>query len=447
MKRLVTKVVLIVWLGLLRVVPSVAVLDLELTKGVDGAIPIAVVPFDWQSKNAKPPEDVSSVISQDLSHSGRFTLLESKLITQQPHTAEAVDLSHWRSKNVENVLVGSIQPLSDGKYRVVYSLLDLYQDKPEVGHDSVNTEKVIISQELTVSAAELRRLAHHISDSIYEALTGEKGIFSTRIAYVLVKPEPGKTTQYLLEVADMDGHNPRPILRSNEPIMSPSWSPDGKKIAYVSFENKRPRVYVSDLASGKRKMMTSFPGINGAPAWSPDSKQLALALSEGLNPNLYLLEVASGVLTQLTNDSAINTEPKWAPDGHSLLFTSDRGGTPQIYRLALPSKAISRVTFDGRYNTTASFSPDGKNLVFLHRTDNGFNIATRNVDRDALTVLTHNGFEESPSFAPNGRMIVYATQYGGRGVLGIVSTDGRVRLRLPAQKGNVQEPVWSPFAQ
>ena len=232
MKRLLIKSGLVLWFFYQSILPAFAVLDLELTKGIESAIPIAVVPFGWQSKNAKPPVDVSKVLSQDLSHSGRFTLLDPQLVTQKPHTSEDVNLDYWRRKNIENLVVGNVQPLSDGKYKVTYSLLDVYQDKPSAVIDSQpNAENVIITQELTVTGNELRRLAHHISDSIYEALTGEKGIFSTRIAYVLVKREPGQATRYVLEVADMDGRNPRPIMRSDEPIMSPSWSPDGKKIA------------------------------------------------------------------------------------------------------------------------------------------------------------------------------------------------------------------------
>lgn len=444
MRPLCLKLLLLSYMSFFIVLPVQAVLDLELTKGVDSGIPIAVLPFVSQDQQRVSPLDISKVIAQDLAHSGRFSLLELQG-QNQLSSSQGIDIAYWRSKQVEHVVTGSLQPIGSDQYKVTYTLFDLYQDQQTTQAERKN--HVLITQEVVVNSKDLRRLAHHISDMIYEALTGEKGIFSTCIAYVLVQQTPGQAPHYLLEVADMDGYNPRPVLRSNEPIMSPSWSPDGKKMAYVSFENKRPRVYVADLLTGKRQMVTSFPGINGAPAWSPDSRQLALALSEGLNPNLYILDIGTNKITQVTRDSAINTEPRWAPDARSIIFTSDRGGTPQIYRLYLSDKKIERVTFDGNYNTTASFSPDGRHLVFLHRTDQGFNIATMDMHNNNLQVLTRNGFEESPSFAPNGRMIVYATQYGGRGVLGIVSTDGRIRLRLPDQNGHVQEPVWSPFTQ
>lgn len=446
MKHQLLKWLLIGYFFCQNITAAYAVLDLELTKGVDSAIPIAIVPFTQHGQNTKIPVDVSDIIGQDLVNSGRFSLLDKQLSNSNANTnySSKIDLNFWRRKNVENVVTGAIQLLGDGNYKVMYTLFDLYKSR---GNDLAVENQAIIRQEFTVKSQQLRSLAHHISDQIYQALTGDKGVFSTQIAYVLVRRDPGEPTQYLLEVSDIDGYNPQTIMRSNEPIMSPSWSPDGKKMAYVSFENKRPRVYISELATGKRQMVTSFPGINGAPAWSPDSKQLALALSKGFNPNLYILDLATKKLTQLTTGLAINTEPQWTPGGQSLLFTSDRGGTPQIYRINLANKVIERVTYDGRYNTTASLSPDSKIMVFLHRTDRGFNIATLNTENNNLQVLTQNGFEESPSFAPNGRMIVYATQYGDHGVLGIVSADGRIKLRLPSKNGSVQEPAWSPFRQ
>ncbi len=444
MKRFIVQ--FLIGLGLIWQVmtPAYAVLDLELTKGMDSAIPIAIVPFAGQDRVASLPVNIHQVVSQDLLHSGRFSLLNPQLFDALPTSPDQVDLAAWRQKNIEHLIVGNIRALGNDQYQITYSLIDLYQQQSGE-HGTAIKNSVILTQELVVRSHELRRLAHHISDMLYEALTGDKGVFSTQIAYVLV--QPGQPTHYVLEVADMDGYNPRAIMRSNEPIMSPSWSPDGQKLAYVSFENKRPRIYISDIVTGKRRMMTSFPGINGAPSWSPDSRKLALALSEGYNPNLYILDTHSGNLTQLTRDSAINTEPSWTPDGKAIIFTSDRGGSPQIYRLALPGNTIERLTFEGNYNASPSISPDGKMLALLHRTHRGFSIATFDIAQGNLQILTDNGFEESPSFAPNGKMIVYSTRLENRQVLGIVSTDGRVRLQLPNRNGNVQEPVWSPFAQ
>ncbi len=426
-----------------------AALDIELTKGIDSAIPVAVVPFAWESENGKSPVDVSAIIAADLRQSGRFNVLDSTLMNQFPKEDSDINIKYWRKKNVENVVVGRIQPMSSGGYKLMFSLVDLYKKQTEKLPEVLapKNENVLVSKEFIVKAKDLRRLAHHVSDIIYKSLTGEQGMFSTRIAYVLVQQEATNSAQYSLEISDMDGHNGRPILRSEEPIMSPSWSPDGSKVAYVSFENKRPRVFISEIATGKREIIASFPGINGAPAWSPDGKKLALALSKGHNPNIYLLDLATGKLKQLTNNLAINTEPSWSPDGKFIIFTSDRGGSPQVYQLSLATHKVTRLTFEGRYNTSASFSPDGKNLVLLHGDQGRFNIATMDLQQGILQVLTTSGLNESPSFAPNGRMIVFATKQGGVSVLGIVSVDGRVRLRLPGQNGSVQEPVWSPFRQ
>lgn len=434
------KVCLIVFLWLCTT-QAQAALDIELTRGVDGAIPIAISPFAWNGGATPPPLDIAAVVRADLANSGRFKVLHPDVMEQKPTQLADVNFRYWRNLSIDNLLLGSIEPIHGGQFKVSFTLVDLYK---ETG------QPILIKQELTAPAKELRRLAHHISDLIYQQLTGEKGIFSTRLAYILVaQTASNQPTQYSLVIADMDGQNPTPILRSQEPIMSPSWSPDGKKVAYVSFENKRPRIYISEVASGKRQLVTSFPGINGAPAWSPDGRKLAVALSTGRNPNIHIIDLQTKRLEQITNDSAINTEPQWSPDGRSLIFTSDRGGSPQIYQIDLNAKTLVRVTFNGNYNASASFSPDGKSLVLLHRGagDRAFNIAIMGLLSGSLRELTSAGMNESPSIAPNGRMIVYATQYGRKGVLGMVSTDGRVRLTLPDQQGSVQEPVWSPYLE
>lgn len=411
-----------------------AALNIELTQGISASIPIAVVPF---SQDSSMPTDVAAVIHNDLATSGQFNVMSNSAYNQFPQTVAQVDTSYWQGKNIDDLLIGSIKPAGNGQYKVSFSLISLYNQAPN---------NVLLNQEYTVNADELRRLSHHISDLVYQQLTGIPGIFSTRLAYVLVQHNPNQPTKYMLMVSDEDGYNPKPILISSQPIMSPSWSPDGKQLSYVSFESYLPQIYISDVATGKRRLITSFSGINGAPEWSPDGKQLAVALSRGgANPNIYTLNLASGKLQQVTSDWSINTEPNWSKDGLSLLFTSDRGGSPQIYEINLANKAIQRLTFNGNYNASASFSPDGVNVVLLNRQNSGFNIGLLNLQSGQLTTLTHGGNNQSPSLAPNGKMVVYATKTYGKTLLAMVSTDGKINIQLPDQQGDVQEPAWSPL--
>lgn len=425
---------------------SFAAFDMELTKGIDSAIPIAIVSF--ATDGVAPSENVSNIVAQDLQNSGRFEVLDQNLISQKPSQISQVDYQYWIDKNVDDLVIGHVKPIGGDQYKVSFTLINLFK-KHKIRADNIeqsdSKNSVLATQEFTVDGKQMRRLAHHISDIIYEQLTGDKGVFSTRLAYVLQK-HSGTEPIYFLEISDADGYNAQPILRSSEPIMSPSWSPEGKRIAYVSFEGKRPKIYISDVVTGKRELVTSFPGINGAPAWSPDGRQLVVALSKGANPNIFSIDIGTKSTRQLTNDLAINTEPKWSPDGSSIIFTSDRGGSPQIYKINLNSGQVERVTFEGNYNATASYTPDGKSIVILHREgDRQFNISMLDLHSGTLRHLTGPGLNESPSVAPNGKMIVYGSTSGGQSVLGMVSTDGRVRLRLPNQQGNVQEPVWSPF--
>ncbi len=399
-------------------------LDLELTQGINSALPIAVNAFHQDASEL----DIAVVINNDLRLSGQF-----KVVSSPESKTSGASIQQMRQLGADSVVSGKISALSRNRYEVSFELAD-----------AVTNGKLLLSHSYQVSGEEFRALAHHISDQIYQKLTGERGIFSTRIAYILVQRQGG-LRRFLLEVADADGHNPRSLLASKEPLMSPSWSPSGKMIAYVSFEKKRSQIYTINVETGKRHLISSFPGINGAPAWSPDGKELAIVLSKGGSPKIYRVNLVSGQLKQLTFGNAIDTEPRYAPDGRSLIFTSGRGGSPQVYRLNLADGKVNRLTFDGNYNARASYTPDLKNIVMLHRQDRTFNIAVQPVPNGAVRALTFSEMDESPSVAPNSRLVLYATRYQNKGVLGIVSIDGRIHMRLPARDGDVQEPAWSPF--
>ena len=408
-----------------------ASLELELTQGIDGAWPIAVLPFEGQDKATK---EIADVIMSDLQYSGRFRVLDNQELKQNPKTHEDVHYDYWKKVGADNLVLGHIKMLRRNHYEVIYELLDVLGNK-----------HVLASKKFETHDSNFRSLAHHMSDEIYQHITGDKGIFSTRIAYIVVQRKPGKDIEYHLKIADADGYNEQILLTSNEPLMSPAWAPDGQHMAFVSFENKRAEIYIIDIVNGHRELVSSFPRINGAPAWSPDGKQLALVLSKSGRPKLYLMDLKSKHLTQLTKGWSIETEPSFAPDGKSIVFTSSRGGKPQVYQLSLSDKQIKRVTYKGNYNARASFSADGKIIAMLHREGSMFNIATQVMKNGRIRILTKTGLDESPSISPNGKMILYATYYGGSGVLGVVSTDGRVRLRLPSADGDGQEPAWSPY--
>ena len=391
-----------------------ALLSMELTRGVAGAIPIEVVPF---SGSQSAPQNVSNIITNDLQNSGRFKLA---------------------TRAVDNTVVGQVTPVGGDRYEVSFKLLDTVQGKASA--------KTILSKKYTVSGAELRKVSHHISDLVYEQMTGTRGIFSTKIAYIVVQEQGGGRKRHILEVADQDGYNPRPLLNSPEPIMSPSWSPNGKQIAYVSFENKQSNIYIQNVVTGARTLMSHFPGINGAPAWSKDGRKLAIVLSKSGSPNIYVLDIASRQLKQITNDFYINTEPAFAPDGRSLLFTSNRSGGPQIYQVNIGSGAISRVSYDGDYNARASYTPDGNHVAMIHKVSGVYSIAILDLDSGTVRVLSGKAMDGvSPSIAPNGSMVLYDTRSGGKNVLGMVSSDGRVQLVMPARGGDAQDPAWSPF--
>lgn len=424
-----------------------AVLNLELTQGVQGSIPLAVVTFAGQSSNDSSTDNVANIVNNDLQNSGRFKLMNPAQMQQFPHAASDVDFSYWQKQNTNYLVVGNVQSVGGGRYKVDFQLVNAYANKESnTANSSAPNWKnaVLLSNNYTVNANQLRSLAHHISDAIYENLTGDKGVFSTRIAYVVAQQFKGGS-QYTLEVADMDGYNPKPLLKSSQPIMSPTWSPDGRGLAYVSFESGDPVVYVQDVGTGSRQTMSSFEGLNSAPAWSPDSRRLALVLTKSGAPKIFVMNLANKQLTQVTQGDSLDTEPVWSPDGNSIYFTSNRGGGPQIYRAEINSGSVQRVTYSGNYNASASLSPDGKILAVLNGGDNQFNIAIQDLSAGRYSVLTQEGKNQSPSVAPNGKMVIYATQAGARGVLGIVSTDGKVKLKLPSRDGDVREPAWGPF--
>jgi len=394
--------------------------DLELTQGINAALPIAINSF-----NGDRPSGVKDIIDNDLRISGQFRII--------PTASSYNNIDSWRQAGADSVLSGQVQQIGANRYIVSFELAD-----------AAARGRLLLSKSYQVSGNELRSLAHHISDEVYQKLTGERGIFSTKIAYILVQRN-GENAKYTLDIADVDGSNPQSLIVSSEPIMSPTWSPNAREIAYVSFEKKRAQIYSVSVETGKRRLLTDFSGINGAPSWSPDGRQLAVVLSKGGNPKIYTVDMASGKLTQITFGDAIDTEPRYSPDGRSLLFTSGRGGSPQIYRLSFADGKISRLTFDGNYNARASYTYNQKNIVMLHRSDRQFNIGVQDIDNGRVTPLTSSQFDESPTISPNGRLVLYATNYQNHGILAMVSIDGRVKIRLPARSGDVQEPAWSPY--
>ncbi len=433
------------FLGLFISGSACAIVDIELTQGVQGAIPIAVVPFSGQS-DADSANNISNIITQDLQNSGRFRLMNKSEMQQLPNSADKVDFSYWQKQNLNNLVVGSVESVGGDQYRVQFQLLNAYANKQNRKDNAAPgwQSSVILSNSFTVNGSQLRAVAHHISDLIYQSLTGDRGVFSTRIAYVVAQQSP-QGSQYTLEVSDMDGYNPKPLLTSSQSILSPAWSPDGRRIAYVSFESGRAAIYVQDVTSGSRQLVSNFAGLNNAPAWSPDGRRLAIVLTRTGYPKIFIMDVNSRQVTQATQGDSIDTEPNWSEDGRVLYFTSSRGGGPQIYRQAVAGGSPTRVTFNGDYNASGSLSPDGKTLAVLNGSNNRFNIGVQDIASGRYTILTRSGNDQSPSIAPNGKMIIYATQSGGRGVLGMVSTDGRVKIILPARQGDVREPAWGPF--
>ena len=430
------RLLLILILGFLPLSAARAVLEIQITKGVSTAVPVAVVPFAWEVQGPPPATDVAAVIGADLTRSGRFKAIPTGSMLEKPTQATDIHFTNWRVLGVNDLVIGRIKPAGSGNYQVEFQLFNVY------------TGEQLLGLAVLTTPSALRWTAHKISDLIYKKLTGQRGAFATRIAYVEVSEKSGPHRHYALVVADSDGYNPQTVFSSNEPIMSPAWSPDGRYLAYVSFETGLPAIYLQDIYTGKRELLSDRPGLNSAPAFSPDGRQLALVLSSSPgNPDIYVMDLATHVLRRVTSSPAIDTEPAWSPDGHSLYFTSDRGGSPQIYKVSLSGGTPQRITFDGTYNADSSVSPDGRTLVMVHRENGRLHIAVMNLDTGALLTLTNGDLDKSPSFAPNGSMIIYEADYGGRGVLAEVSVDGQVRERLSESQSrvSVHAPVWGPF--
>ncbi|MDH3342521.1 MAG: Tol-Pal system beta propeller repeat protein TolB [Gammaproteobacteria bacterium] len=411
---------------------SQAVLNIEITEGVEGSLPIAVVPFQWSAGIKVAEADVSAIIASDLARSGKFAPLPDKDLIAYPKQPEDVHFPSWRMIGVDHLIIGGVKQEAENQYQVHFRLFDVLKGEQLLGYS------------FAANRNSLRSVAHRISDHIIKSLTGLSGAFDARIAYITARQEPGKAVSYLLQAADTDGYNSQNLLTSSEPIMSPVWSPDGKRLAYVSFEHGVPEIFIHDIHTAKRELVSKFKGINGAPAWSPDGTRLALTLSKEGNPDIYILDLGSKSLKRVTKHWSIDTEAVWMPDGDSLVFTSSRSGKPQLYQISVDGDAkAQRLTFEGKYNANASISQDGKTISFVQGENNAFRIAVLYMDTGLVQRVTDGPLDESPEFSPNGSMIIYASQHNGKPVLAAVSTDGRHKQRLGLSDGEVREPAWS----
>jgi TolB protein len=416
---------ILVFLSLLAATLAHAQLSIEITGAGANRIPVAIANFAGDPAAAQV---VTATIRADLERSGLFKLVDpggAPLDENSP-----VNFGDWKGRGADALAAGSLARGANGRMEARFRLYDTQKQAALGGAVYVTGND------------QLRAAGHRIADYIYEKLTGEKGVFSTRVAYVVKSGG-----QFKLQIADADGQGAATALTSKEPIISPVWSPDGSRLAYVSFEKKKPVIYVHSLASGQRQVVANFKGSNSAPAWSPDGRRLAVVLSKDGNSQIYVVNADGTGVQRLTQSAGIDTEPRYSPDGGSIYFTSDRGGSPQIYRMGANGGDAQRITFEGSYNVSPRPSPDGKSLAFISRRDGRFQLAVMDLASKQVQILTDSHKDESPSFAPNSRMVLIATEIGGRGVLSAVSTDGRIKQRLSIAAGDVREPAWGPFNQ
>ncbi len=428
----------IVALGLSFASLGKAELNIVITQGVDNPIPIAIVPFSWTGDGVLS-EDISEIVTNDLQQVGEFRALSKNNMLSLPDEESEVFFRDWRVLAQDYLLVGKINRDPGSQLvQVQYEFFD------------VNRELKLAGEILTGSVSQLRDIGHEISNVVFEQVTGTRGAFTTEILYVVAEYVTPEITNFRLEKADYDGRRAQVLLESREPIMSPSWSPNGQDIAYVSFETDLPRIYIQNIPTGQRRQITNYPNINSSPVFSPDGSKLAMVLSKDGSPDIYVQDLNTNQLMQITDHPLIDTEPSWTPDGRSIVFMSDRTGQPQIYQMELgaDSYAVERLTYDCFNCAKAAFLPDGVNLVHVRREtrqDPSYQIAILNTETLRVLPLTSTSLDESPSIAPNGSMIMYGTKFNGKGVLDAVSIDGRVKFRLPSAEGDVREPAWSPF--
>ncbi len=407
-----------------------AVLKIEITEGFEGALPIAVIPFQWSGSDKVVNGDISAIVVSDLARSGKFSPVAEKDLIARPQSLAEVHYKTWRIAGMDHIVIGNVTKKANGNYQVQFRLIDIVKAKQVLGYSFNATDKT------------LRDIAHQISDYIFTHITGQPGAFATRIAYVTVKRGSGDSS-FRLQVSDTDGYNPQTLLTSDEPIMSPVWSPDGSQVAYVSFESGQSEIFTHNILTGVRQSRSKYKGLNGSPAWSPDGKKLAITLSKDGNSDIYILQLDSNKLTRLTRHWAIDTEAVWLPDGQSIIYTSSRSGKPQLYQQTVAGGKAQRLTYEGRYNASASVSADGKMVAYVYGEGSIYRIAIMELATKSSRILTDGPLDESPEFAPNNSMVLFASQEKRRAVLAAVSVDGRQKQRLAFSDGEVREPSWA----